>query len=136
MGSPRRCRRGLPAPLRTMLVSRSSTRSLESSTNTRRSCLTARRRRKAGRQPFYGTGWAARPGNYNNQNNQYSQQPYYNSSHQPAPPYSAATDNHNGYYGGGANQGYYGQQSGVELQSPQPAYNGYAPPPGPPPAKV
>ncbi|KNG45029.1 chitin synthesis regulation congo red resistance rcr protein [Stemphylium lycopersici] len=97
------------------------------------SCLTARRRRKAGRQPFYGTGWAARPGHYNNQN---SQQPYYNPNHQPAPPYSAATDNHNGYYGGGANQGYYGQQSGVELQSPQPAYNGYAPPPGPPPAKV
>ncbi|OAL44966.1 hypothetical protein IQ07DRAFT_648730 [Pyrenochaeta sp. DS3sAY3a] len=99
------------------------------------SCITARRRRKAGRQPFYGTGWAARPG----QNNA---QPYYNNNYnnqhaQPAPPYSAAPANQ-GYYGGGANQGYYGQQNGVELQSPQPAYGGqggYAPPVGPPPAK-
>ncbi|CAE6997777.1 hypothetical protein CFE70_000547 [Pyrenophora teres f. teres 0-1] len=98
------------------------------------SCLTARRRRKAGRQPFYGTGWAARPGAYNNQQNA---QPYYNPNHQPAPPYSATPNNN--YYGGGANQGYYGQQNGVELQQPQPAYGGhpeYAPPPGPPPAKV
>ncbi|RMZ69496.1 chitin synthesis regulation congo red resistance rcr [Pyrenophora seminiperda CCB06] len=96
------------------------------------SCLTARRRRKAGRQPFYGTGWAAaRTGAYNNQQNA---QPYYNPNHQPAPPYSAAPNNYNG-----ANQGYYGQQNGVELQQPQPAYGGhpeYAPPPGPPPAKV
>ena len=101
------------------------------------SCLTARRRRKAGRKPFYGTGWAARPGLYNNQpNNQYNAQPYY--ANQPAPPYDAAVNNNNnnGYYGGGANQNYYGQQSGVELQPPQPTYGGYAPPPGPPPAKV
>ncbi|UPX09856.1 uncharacterized protein EKO05_0000537 [Ascochyta rabiei] len=96
------------------------------------SCITARRRRKAGRTPFYGTGWAARPGNSN-------AQPYYNNQTQaPAPPYSAATNNNNGYYGGGANQSYYGQQNGVELQSPQPTYGGnqqYAPPPGPPPGK-
>ncbi|EUC42567.1 hypothetical protein COCMIDRAFT_39409 [Bipolaris oryzae ATCC 44560] len=100
------------------------------------SCLTARRRRKAGRKPFYGTGWAARPGLYNNQNNQYNAQPYY--ANQPAPPYDAATNNNNGYYGGGANQNYYGQQNGVELQPPQPSYGGggYAPPPGPPPAKA
>ena len=102
------------------------------------SCLTARRRRKAGRQPFYGTGWAARPGN-NNAYGQNTTAPYYNNQHNPAPPYSAATTNNNngGYYGGGgANQGYYGQQNGVELQSPQPTYGGgYAPPPGPPPTK-
>ncbi|KAL6707791.1 hypothetical protein ACN47E_003691 [Coniothyrium glycines] len=94
------------------------------------SCITARRRRKAGRQPFYGTGWAARPGN--------NPQPYYNSNNQnaqPAPPY---TPSNNGYYGGGgANQSYYAQQNGVELQNPQPTYgNGqYAPPAGPPPGK-
>ncbi|EAT89817.1 hypothetical protein HBI56_032290 [Parastagonospora nodorum] len=101
------------------------------------SCLTARRRRKAGRQPFYGTGWAARPGNGTN-----TAQPYYangqNNYAAPAPPYSPPNDVNNGYYGGGANQGYYnnGQQNGVELQSPQPTYGGgYAPPPGPPPTK-
>ncbi|KAH6643893.1 chitin synthesis regulation, resistance to congo red-domain-containing protein [Boeremia exigua] len=99
------------------------------------SCITARRRRKAGRQPFYGTGWAARP-------NGNTAQPYYNNNYNtaPAPPYSAATHNNNngGYYGNGANQSYYGQQNGVELQSPQPTYGGnqqYAPPPGPPPGK-
>lgn len=107
-------------------------------TNTITSCLTARRRRKAGRQPFYGTGWAARPGNGAN-----TAQPYYangqNNYAAPAPPYSPPNNNANeGYYGGGANQGYYnnGQQNGVELQSPQPTYGGgYAPPPGPPPTK-
>ncbi|KAF1848253.1 uncharacterized protein K460DRAFT_403548 [Cucurbitaria berberidis CBS 394.84] len=101
------------------------------------SCLTARRRRKAGRQPFYGTGWAARPGQGTNA------QPYYNNNYntqQPAPPYSATTapTSNQGYYNNGANQGYYGQQNGVELQSPQPTYGGnaqYAPPPGPPPGK-
>lgn len=99
------------------------------------SCITARRRRKAGRQPFYGTGWAARPGAYNNAP---TQQPYYAGNAAPAPPYSAP-DSNAGYYGGGQNQGYYGQQNGVELQSPQPAYGGaagYAPPPGPPPGKA
>jgi hypothetical protein len=106
------------------------------------SCLTARRRRKAGRQPFYGTGWAARPmpGNntaapyYNNNNNQ-------NYGQQPAPPYSPSQANSNaGYYAGGANQGYYNnaQQNGVEMQPPQPTYGGaqYQPPAGPPPGKV
>jgi len=103
------------------------------------SCLTARRRRKAGQTPFYGTGWAARPA-----------QPYYNNNqyNQPAPPYSAQNQNQNQY---GANQGYYaqqpygqqpyGQQNGVELQPPQPTHGRggddvYAPPAGPPPGKA
>jgi hypothetical protein len=104
--------------------------------------MTARRRRKAGRQPFYGTGWAARPG----QGGQ-TAQPYYNNQHnQAAPPYSAppysAQPTQTPY--GGANQGYYGgygqQQQGVELQQPQPTYGRggddvYAPPAGPPPGK-
>ncbi|KAF2495301.1 hypothetical protein BU16DRAFT_386108 [Lophium mytilinum] len=105
------------------------------------SCLTARRRRRAGRQPFYGTGWAGGrvPPGHNPAT--YNAQPYYsNNNNQPAPPYTAAqTEN---YYGNGANQGYYGQQNGVELQSPQPAhtpYRGedsvYTPPAGPPPNK-
>ncbi|PVI07523.1 hypothetical protein DM02DRAFT_512920 [Periconia macrospinosa] len=107
------------------------------------SCISARRRRKAGRQPFYGTGWVVRPG-------QYGAQPYYNNNQQqnwqqPPPQYTPQPQN-NGYYGGGQNQGYfgtqpkYGQETGVELQQPQPTYNRgpeaeYAPPPGPPPAK-
>lgn len=118
--------------------------------NSRRRCITARRRRRAGRQPFYGTGWASRPGQNGAQN---TAQPYYNNQYnntnQPAPPYSAQPQN--GYYGGGANQGYYGggqqygqpqygQQQGVELQSPQATYHrgdqdAYAPPAGPPPGK-
>lgn len=105
------------------------------------SCITARRRRKAGRTPYYGTGWANRPmPGFNNNNNA---QPYY-ANQQPAPPYSAQMQpqSNQGYYGNGANganganQSYYGQQSGVE--APQPTYGntgGYAPPPGPPPAK-
>ncbi|KAF2739516.1 hypothetical protein EJ04DRAFT_519586 [Polyplosphaeria fusca] len=103
------------------------------------SCITARRRRRAGQQPFYGTGWAAKPNNA---------QPYYNNTNnynQPAPPY-APNAPQNSYYG--ANQGYYGQQpygnqqQGVEMQPPAPTYhrgdgdNVYAPPAGPPPGKV
>lgn len=105
------------------------------------SCFTARRRRRAGRQPFYGTGWAGGrvPPGHNAAT--YNAQPYYNNdNNQAAPPYTPAPNNN--YYGG-QNQGYYGQQNGVELQSPQPAHtpyqretdNVYTPPPGPPPTK-
>ncbi|KAF2240811.1 hypothetical protein BU26DRAFT_525718 [Trematosphaeria pertusa] len=102
------------------------------------SCITARRRRRLGRQPFYGTGWAARPG-------QPTAQPYYNNNqnyNHPPPQYTPQPQNQ-GYYG--SNQGYYGsspygQQQGVELQSPQPTHTRggddvYAPPAGPPPGK-
>ncbi|KAF2711603.1 hypothetical protein K504DRAFT_475400 [Pleomassaria siparia CBS 279.74] len=103
------------------------------------SCLTARRRRKAGRQPFYGTGWASRPGQGGVQQNV---QPYYNNQHNaPAPPYSQQPNQpqyaaNAGYYG----QQPYAQQNGVELQQPQPTYGRggddvYAPPAGPPPGK-
>jgi hypothetical protein len=115
-----------------------------SPSNTRRSCITARRRRKAGRQPFYGTGWAARPGANGTTN---TAAPYYNNNNggynsAPAPPYDASqTTSNAGYYNnntGGANAGYYGQQNGVELQQPSATYGGqnaYQPPPGPPPGK-
>ncbi|KAF1979510.1 hypothetical protein BU23DRAFT_445899 [Bimuria novae-zelandiae CBS 107.79] len=109
------------------------------------SCLTARRRRKAGRQPFYGTGWAARPGFGN------TAQPHYNNHYnQPPPPQYTPQPQHGeagSYYG--SNQGYYGnnaspygQANGVELQQPPAAYQGrggedvYSPPPGPPPGKA
>lgn len=113
------------------------------------SCITARRRRKAGRTPFYGTGWATRPMPFNNNQQPHNAQPYYNN---PAPPYTPQPTNGSSYYAG-TNQGYYNggqphygqQQQGVELQSPQPTYNRdggvggqdvYSPPAGPPPGKV
>lgn len=83
-------------------------------------CLSARRRRRQGQQPLYGTGWAYRgpPGQWN-------QQPY-----PPAPPPQYTPSG--GYYTG--------QQTGVELQAPQNVYqqpqNVYQPPTGPPPPKT
>ncbi|KIX03618.1 uncharacterized protein Z518_07171 [Rhinocladiella mackenziei CBS 650.93] len=104
------------------------------------SCWSARRRRRAGRQPFYGTGWAGRtpwghsPATYN-PHYQTQQQPHYN---QQAPPTYNQTQNYGGYYG--ENQGYFGgRQTDVEMQPPQNAYRGgdnvYEPPSGPPPPK-
>ena len=109
------------------------------------SCITARRRRKQGMRPFYGTGWAAAgqgpagaPGYNPNPPPQGGFQqgpPVY------SPPPAAGNPGYNQY--GAGNQGYFGgQQSGVELQQPnstyQPQYGGnpvYAPPAGPPPGK-
>ena len=103
------------------------------------SCLSQRRRRKAGRKPYYGTGWVP-AGNVGNQNSQYqAPPPQYGQQHDGAP--------QGGYYGqgqnphGGANQSYFGgQRNDVEMQPPQTVYGGqtaggYAPPSGPPPAK-
>lgn len=105
-----------------------------------RSCISSRRRRKAGRKPFYGTGWAGnvRPfgqaqynPNYNTQQ-PYGQQPAYGQGG-----YNAAPPNYNqstGGYGqpGGEAAGYYGAQRGdVEMNNA----GGYAPPAGPPPGK-
>lgn len=83
------------------------------------SCLSARRRRRAGLQPIYGTGWAQRQWPY------YDSTPYYP---QPAPPYAART-----------NPPPY-QQSGIELELPESSYqpqrdNVYESPIGPPPGK-
>lgn len=98
------------------------------------SCISARRRRKAGRQPFYGTGWAGRvpvghgAAQYNPNYN--TQQPQYNA---PPPNYNQTTDS-------GANQSYFGGQRDVEMQPPQNVYqggeNGFQPPAGPPPGKI
>jgi len=85
------------------------------------SCFTSRRRRARGRNPYWGTGWAAQ-GNY--PNNQYNQPPpreqqhyAYESNNAQAPPYYSRND----------------QQTGIEM--PARPDNAYAPPTGPPPAK-
>lgn len=117
-------------------------------------CLSQRRRRKAGRTPFYGTGWTTKlpggaPPPYNANANSNNQQ------YQPPQTYNQYGNNNNtssvpqgGYYGqsgapdynqqGGANQAYFGgQRSDVEMQRPENAYNNsFAPPAGPPPSKV
>ena len=95
------------------------------------SCISARRRRRMGYQPYRGTGWAAGRPPPGHGAATYNQQPYYASQqpgYQPPPPtYGASQD----YYGG----------RDVELQSPPQAYGGYnrenvySPPPGPPPQK-
>lgn len=103
------------------------------------SCFNARRRRARGLAPRYGTGWAAGKGNYAG-----NPQQYYGQHTAAAPPYSppAQQPQYTGNTFNG-NQGYYGQQSGVELQPPQHAYAPtrggeavYEAPHGPPPTKT
>lgn len=104
------------------------------------SCFTARRRRKAGQKPFYGTGWVGRAPFGHGQaqyNPQYeTQQPQQGN----APPnYNQAQGGYGNTNGGGAAQGYYGGGRDVEMQPPASTYQGgenvYTPPPGPPPNK-
>ena len=90
------------------------------------SCMSARRRRSAGLQPYYGTGWTQRPWPY------YQEGPGYYG--QPAPPYGASDPN--------GPPPYHHQQSGIELQPPINSYQPsrsvdpeYDPPVGPPPRK-
>ncbi|KXS98186.1 hypothetical protein AC578_6413 [Pseudocercospora eumusae] len=87
-------------------------------------CISARRRRKNGRKPFYGTGWAARgPVTYNPNATEnkpsYAEQGYYGNQNQfnNPPAYGNNT--------GGAANDYYGN-------SAQPGT--YQPPQYPPPA--
>lgn len=115
-------------------------------------CINARRRRKRGMSPMYGTGWIPAGGpknNYQNHGGYYNNQPYNGA---PAPPYSGPSNgipsqqtgttfnSNDGYYGNHNNS--YGQQQGVELQPPQNAYHGqrggdtvYEAPHGAPPSK-
>lgn len=128
----------LPPPLPSQSVSANPTIS----------CLSARRRRKRGLKPFYGTGWVGNTpaghgaATYNPQYQNQQQQPQYGNETQQAPAYGQ----NEGLYGQnqanpGSNQGYYGgQQTGAtELQQPPNAYRGddqvYSPPAGPPPGK-
>jgi len=98
------------------------------------SCLSARRRRKLGNRPYYGTGWTGAP--FGHGAARYN--PNYQSQQAPPQEYDTApTYQSGGYYG--QNQGYFGgQQTGTELREPETAYtNGgddvYQPPNGPPP---
>lgn len=125
------------------------------------SCLSARRRRKRGLQPFYGTGWVGNTpaghgaANYNPQyqgQNQAQPQPQYNYASQQSPVQDGGYQNqtqgtygsNQGYFGGQqtGTAGYYGgQQTGAaELQQPPHVYRAgdpvYAPPAGPPPGKT
>jgi len=110
------------------------------------SCITSRRRRRRGLQPMYGTGWMAKPpqGEYANNsgypnNNYYANQPYNGGA---APPYSPPIPNQQTGNTFNSNDGYYGHQSGIELQPPTSAYQPqrggdpvYDAPMGPPPGK-
>ena len=112
--------------------------------------ITARRRRRRGQAPYYGTGWMANgkqwgqndPNNYNNynmngyNNGGYNQGNYNQGNYNPPPAYG--TQQQQPQYTGSTfnpNDGYYGQQTGV--QSPPNAYQreAYPPPAGPPPGK-
>lgn len=118
------------------------------------SCLNARRRKKAGNKPFYGTQWLA-PNSYGQQQQQQQAQTQYyppqnthNDNAQYAPPAYPPT---NGPAPNG-NADYYGNNTHnnnqYEMQQPaatyQPGYNReaeqaggeYAPPAGPPPGKA
>jgi len=118
------------------------------------SSFNARRRRRQGLPPRYGTGWTLGKTPYGHNGPQYTgyqgQQQYGAQQYgapqygaQPygnvAPPYNPPVGSH---YTGNTfnnNEGYYGQQSGIELQSPAPAYThgaSYPPPQGLPPSKI
>jgi len=107
------------------------------------SCLSARRRKRTGQQPYYGTGWVGRtPFGHGqatyNPNVQPQQEVYGNADNQQhnSPPAYGQQGAASSYYGN-QNQGYFGgQQTGTELQAPKPVYgnnNTYQPPAGPPP---
>ena len=126
-------------------------------------CITARRRRRMGQNPYRGTGWAAGSTPAGHAPAQYTggAQSYYANNNAPPPVYSPQTQ---GYYNPSynnpnANQGYFGgqQQHDVELQQPENAYargggndhfpvdtsaakeytdNVYQPPAGPPSGKT
>ncbi|KAI1345198.1 chitin synthesis regulation, resistance to congo red-domain-containing protein [Xylariaceae sp. FL0016] len=98
-------------------------------------CVKSRRRRRRGAQPMYGTGWMAG----NNGHNPHHNNPHgYNNN--PPPAYGAPQGQSYPMNNYQPNNGYYGQESGV--QQPKNVYphqsNGagdYAPPAGPPPGK-
>jgi hypothetical protein len=105
------------------------------------SCINSRRRRRMGLPPRYGTGWLAGKTPYGHNAPQ-----YYNNGPQtygaPAPPYSPPVENQYTGQTFNSNEGYYGQQNGIELQQPQHAYAPqrggdpvYDAPQGPPPKK-
>lgn len=105
----------------------------------------SRRRRRAGQQPMYGTGWMAPAPPYGGAPPpQYTPQDQNNNVYPP--PAGHKYNQNDGYYGNQQQPEYgtpygsqYGnQQEGIQLQQPQQTYHrgtdaDYAPPPGPPP---
>lgn len=105
--------------------------------------------------PYRGTGWAGgrtpaghAPAQYTGAQPYYAGNPQYNNAAQGAAPPVYSPPPNQTYYGNGqgngqGNPGYFGgQESGIELQQPQSAYQPqrggdpvYAPPMGPPPGK-
>jgi len=119
------------------------------------SCLSiARRRRRRGTQPVYGTGWMAPQGKFGNQHqmNNYGQQNHpppggdfqqqqSYGGYPPAPPPPAYGQQQQPQYTGttfNTADGYYGAGHQTGVQPPQGTYQrdgDYAPPQGPPPGK-
>ena len=124
-----------------------------SGTNSHSYSCVARRRRKRGRQPFYGTGWMAPNGGkfghhqqagayntgagYNQGYNQGGHQMYnYNQGAAPQGTYNQPYNSPPAYGGQQQQDSYYGgQQYGVQTPPATYQHNSYAPPPGPPPGK-
>jgi len=107
-------------------------------------CITSRRRRRNGLSPYRGTGWLAgktppghNPATYNG--GYYGQNAPYGGA---APAYATPQEPQYTGHTFNSNEGYYGQQNGVELQQPSSAYQPqrggdpvYESPSGPPPNK-
>ena len=105
---------------------------------TLRSCLSARRRKRQGQQPYYGTGWVGRTPfghgqatyNPNVATQQPQQEVYGNGINQQynSPPAYGQQGAASGYYSD-QNRGYFGgQQTEHEMQPPQAVYgNPYQP---------
>lgn len=98
-----------------------------------RSCMSARRRRKVGRKPFMGTGWAVPA------SQQHDGAPMQQNYQKPPPQYGQQNNPQYGqnadYYGGNQddNNTQYQPPAGAP---PGQSYDQYAPPSGPPPAHV
>jgi len=110
------------------------------------SFLSARRRKRAGQQPYYGTGWVGRtPFGHGqaiyNPNAQFQRPVYASGPNQEynSPPAYGLQGAAAGYYGD-QNRGYFGgPQTETEMQPPQAVYgnnNTYQSPTGPPPKKA
>ena len=138
MGSSRSHHRRSHSFLLPLQVCFATSQVIRSLTYTNNSCISARRRKRVGGRPMYGTGWAAAPFGHGpatyNPNFQSQQAAPAREDYNSPPTYQQQ----GGYYG--ENQGYFGgQQTGTELQQPQNTYRGgdpvYEAPVGPPPKK-
>ncbi|KAH7328819.1 chitin synthesis regulation, resistance to congo red-domain-containing protein [Stachybotrys elegans] len=117
--------------------------------------ITARRRRRRGLQPYYGTGWMATGQKYDSNNNGYPMNNYQQGGYQPTYPqqqgaYGGGWTNPPPAYGQPQQQytgtpynpnegGYFGNEQQTGVQQPPNSYQPqqvYSPPAGPPPGKA